>query len=348
MSSQVTADTPVVLVKAGDPVLAGDAARQVITTVRADADAAMAVDELGPERLVDGAGTPDLSPLVDAAQTPAFLTDRRVVVGRGLGGFTKADDVAGLVAYLGDPLPTTRLVLVWDRPAGQTAAARVPPSLTKAVEAAGGVVVDAAPGRKVADWVRSHLAESSVHLDAAAADLVVENLGDDAAALAGLLATLEGAHGPGARLGVADVRPYLHSAGAVPPWELTDAIDSGDLPGALATLDRLLDGGGRHPLQIMATLHSHYSRMMALEGAAVANERDAAQLLGLKGSTFPARKALEGARRMGHDRLADCIGLLATADLELRGARAWPDRLVMEVLVARLASRSPRRAAARG
>ena len=40
-------------------------------------------------------------PLVDAAQTPPFLTDRRVVVGREIEMFTKAAQVAPLVDYLG-------------------------------------------------------------------------------------------------------------------------------------------------------------------------------------------------------------------------------------------------------
>jgi hypothetical protein len=34
------------------------------------------------------------------------------------------------------------------------------------------------------------------------------------------------------------------------------------------------------------------------------------------------------------------VELLAQADLDLRGAKAWPDELVMEVLVARLTGRS--------
>jgi DNA polymerase-3 subunit delta len=96
-------------------------------------------------------------------------------------------------------------------------------------------------------------------------------------------------------------------------------------------------GGGRHGLQIMATLHGHYARMLMLDGAAVTGEKDAAQLLGMKGSTFPARKALTQARRLGHDRVVQAIDLLAAADLDLRGAKAWPDGLVLEVLVARLA-----------
>ena len=52
----------------------------------------------------------------------------------------------------------------------------------------------------------------------------------------------------------------------MPPWELTDAIDRGDMA---AALDRLApdDGGGdRHPLAIMSTLQAHYGRMLRLDG----------------------------------------------------------------------------------
>ena len=42
-------------------------------------------------------------------------------------------------------------------------------------------------------------------------------------------------------------------------------------------------------------------------------------------------------KRLGSDKIATAIGLLADADLALRGAIAWPPDLVMEVLVARLA-----------
>jgi DNA polymerase III subunit delta len=76
---------------------------------------------------------------------------------------------------------------------------------------------------------------------------------------------------------------------------------------------------------------------LALDGADVRTEKDAAALLGMKGSTFPARKALETARRLGSDRIAQAVQLVARADLDLRGARAWPPELVLEVLVARLA-----------
>ena len=88
---------------------------------------------------------------------------------------------------------------------------------------------------------------------------------------------------------------------------------------------------------------SNFQRMLRLDGSGVRSEQEAADLLGMKkGSTFPAKKALGTLDRLGPDRLHELVGLLAQADLDLRGAKAWPNELVMEVLVARLATRSRR------
>ena len=70
---------------------------------------------------------------------------------------------------------------------------------------------------------------------------------------------------------------------------------------------------------------------------AAANLTAAAAILGLKGSTFPARKALALTRKLGSHRLASVFALLAQADLDVRGASAVPDHTTLEVLVARLA-----------
>jgi DNA polymerase-3 subunit delta len=68
----------------------------------------------------------------------------------------------------------------------------------------------------------------------------------------------------------------------------------------------------------------------------------------MKGSTFPAKKALTQARRLGSLGVAEAIRLLAEADLDLRGfERVWPDELVLEVLVARLSRLAPRTSSAR-
>ena len=82
--------------------------------------------------------------------------------------------------------------------------------------------------------------------------------------------------------------------------------------------------------------------MLRLDGADVRDEKAAAQLLGMKGSTFPAKKAMQQGRKLGTEKLARAIELLAEADLDLRGTKDWPPELVIEVLVARLANLSRR------
>ena len=329
--TDVKLDAPVHLIKGDDEVLLRDAARDVVHALTGDLDPGLAVEEVGRERFAgpDSSET-TIVPLVDAAQTPPFLTDRRVVVGRDIEMFTKAAQVAPLVDYLADPLATTSLVLVWS-------GGRIPRSLLDAIKACKGVQVDTSPGRKIAGWVDEQVAATGLRLDRAATDRLVAWLGDDPQRLVGVLGTLAGSFAAGTRLGAADIEPFLGEAGGVPPWELTDALDKGDIATALGKLHRMTSGGGRHGLQIMATLQNHYGRMLMLDGAEVAGEKGAAQLLGMKGSTFPARKALTQARKLGHDGVVRAIDLLATADLDLRGGKAWSDELVLEVLVARLA-----------
>ena len=176
-----------------------------------------------------------------------------------------------------------------------------------------------------------------MNVDAVGRRVIAERLGDDVERVKALLGTLESAFGSGADLSATDVAPFIGEAGQVPPWELTDAIDKGDIKVALERLGRLMGAGEMHPLQIMAIMHNHYRRILRLDGAMAADEKAAAQLLGIKGSTFPAKKALDQSRRLGHDRIVAIIEMLAKADLDLRGAIAWDGSLVMEVLVARLA-----------
>lgn len=330
---------PVRLVKGSDDVLRGEAATEAIDEAVGDLDRSLAVDEFDLDHQ-------KLAAAVDAAQTPPFLTDHRVVVVRRLGRFSKKDEVAPLLEYLADPLPTTALVLVWEPTAlrsanedGEPIAGRpqLPAPLTKAVTEAGGVVIDPSPPRKVAGWLADQLRDADLRVDAKARDRIEATIGEDAGAVVGIIERLRGAFGPGAALGVEEVEPFLGQAGGVPPWELTDAIDRGDVAGSVDLVQRMMTAGGRHALAVMASLQTHYLRMARLDGSRARGEKDAAAVLGLKGSTFPARKALDQGRKLGAARVRRSVELLARADVDLRGAQAWPDELVMEVLVARLA-----------
>ena len=264
---------------------------------------------------------------MEAAQTPAFLADRRIVVLRDVGRF-RTDEVAPLVAYLQDPMPTTVLVLVGG--GGQ-----VPTKLVDAVKKAGKVHdTGAGTGKARTQWLADAMKKAPVHLDREAKAQLAEHLGEDVGRLGTLLDALAAAYGEGAEVSADQLGPFLGAAGSVAPWDLTDAIDRGDTEGALVQLHRLTEAGERHPLVILASLHRHYAAMLKLDGANVRTDAEAAALTGT--GPYPAKKALAQARRLGSAGVARAITLLADADLDLRGARAWPEELILEVLVARL------------
>jgi DNA polymerase-3 subunit delta len=323
--SEVT--IPITLLKGDDEVVLRDSVRLLVEDLVGDEDRSLMVEEVEVGAPTDD-GDPILA-LVDAAQTPPLFTDVRVVLGRVTEKRERGELVQPLVDYLQDPLPSSRLVVEWR-------GGKVPKALTEAIAQVGGAIVDASPGRKVAEWVTEHVADAGLKVDSEARARLVTWLGDEPSRLLGLLDLLRSTYGPGAKITAPDIEPFLGDDGGVPPWELTDAIDRGDRALALELLQRMIGQGDRHPFQVLSTLHSHFTRMLRLDGADVTGEKQAAELLGLKGSTFPAKKALGQVRRLGHERVIRAIDLLAEADLDLRGGKAWPNDLVLEVLVARL------------
>ena len=90
---------------------------------------------------------------------------------------------------------------------------------------------------------------------------------------------LAAAYPDGRQLSEDDVAPYLGDAGAIPSYQLTNAIEEGDSARALEVLHRLLTVSSpqqpkpMHPLQIMGTLNSYYRRILRLDDPAIADRR---------------------------------------------------------------------------
>ena len=324
----MTADAkPVYLVRGDDPSLLADAVRALTTELlQNEPDAALAIEDHTLQPNEDQR----VPAILDACLTPPFLTTRRVVIARNAGTLV-ADEAARLLEYLAQPLDTTALVLVGG---GGT----IPAKLVAEVKKVGAIVEAGLPrqGKDRTAWLADRLKESPVKLDQDAAALLGAHLGEDLARLRSILGALAAAYGDDARISQEDLEPFLGEAGGVAPWDLTDAIDKGDQAAALSHLHRMIAAGERHPLVVMSTLHRHIAQMLRVDGSGARNDTEAAEILGLKGSTFPARKALAQARKLGPAKIRRAIQLLAEADLDLRGAKAWPDVLVMEILVARL------------
>jgi DNA polymerase-3 subunit delta len=298
------------------------AVHELLEQLVGDGDRAMMVDEFDGDEY-------ELRMVVDAAQTPSFLTDKRVVVARGVDRFD-ADELAPLFGYLANPLDSSDLVIVVNGGA-------VPKKLGDAVKAIGTVTNTSPPARAKdrQDWMADRIKEAGLRIKPDAVAQLGAWLGEDAGRLDGILSTLTSTYGADQVLTFAEIEPFLGDAGGVPPWDFTDAIDAGDTTKALVLLGRMMHAGGRHPLQIMAILHGHYANIAKLDGADARSDQDAMAATGIK-SAFPAKKALANYRRLGAASTRRAIDLLAHADLDLRGARDLDPELVMEVLVARL------------
>jgi DNA polymerase-3 subunit delta len=314
---------PVVLIDGDDATLLAEAVRSAIADLVADDERDLAVEDFGGDEV-------DLARIADTCATPPFLSPRRIVVVRDAGRFS-TDEVAPLLAYLEDPLPTTVLILV-------AGGGTVAPKLAAAVKARGHVVSTRVGQREARDWVRSRIRAAPLRIDGPAEALIEAHLGEDVSRLGALLEVLVAAHGEGGAVGTAEVEPYLGEAGAVAPWTFTDAIDSGRAADALIQLHRLLGGGERHPLVVLAILHRHVQSLLRVDSPSIQSEADAAAAMGIAPgrSTYPAKKALGTARRWGSASVAEALGLVADAELDLKGASSWLPEAVVEVLVARL------------
>jgi DNA polymerase-3 subunit delta len=328
-SETIAEPAPVYLVLGDDESLVGQMLQDLLQRLCGDRDAATTVEEHG--------GSPadevDVGALIDALATPPMLSDRRVVVLRDAGRLL-ASDASRVVEYLQSPVPGVSLVLA-------AGGGTVPSALVKFVRSAGGALdTDVSTRRARSAWLQEHLKDAPVRLDAKARGLLEEHLGEDLGRLKGLLDTLASAYGEGAFVDEARLELFLGEAGAVAPWELTDAIADGKPEDALAALGRLLGAAGRHPLAVLAGLHRHYQAMLRLDGSGVTTPEEAASFLGSR-SVFPAKKALEEGRRLGGARLGRAVVLLAESDLDLRGRSALPGPAVLEVLVGRLSRLGP-------
>jgi DNA polymerase III subunit delta len=338
------------VVRGDDPVLRDAALNSLLTELLGDDDRTLALEEVTvPGRAAPGEESDEpagaegrelaVATALNAAQSPPFMTECRVVVVRDAGNLATGD-AEPLVSYLADPMDTTALVLV-------AGGGKLPPTLTKALK--GAKATETGPrAERTGDVLGDQLKHAHLKLRSDAAKAVAAHLGEDAGRVPQLVEVLTAAFGAGATLELDDIEPYLGDAGSVPSYQLTNAIEAGDIPAALATLRRLLTAtGGRqakpmHPLQVLGLLHGYYRRILRLDDPELRGPKDAVAALGGRMKEYPARKALEQARALRGAGLREAFDHLAQADIDLKGARAIPEDAVMEILVARLARLSGR------
>ncbi|TML47504.1 MAG: hypothetical protein E6G21_12740, partial [Actinobacteria bacterium] len=163
--------------------------------------------------------------------------------------------------YLKSPSPETVLALVG-------AGIRKDATLAKAVAKIGELLVYDLPKRgtraDLPGWVRRQFAALGLKVDAAAASLLVDLVGDDLDELAGEVEKLA-AWANGQPVGEREVELLVAPRGEIPPFAMTDAWGRRDVAGVLEASERLLaraGGPARDSLpRIVGLMTSHVARV---------------------------------------------------------------------------------------
>jgi len=315
--------TPVTVITGEDDAMIAAEVRLVLEELLGGRDPGLVVEEvagLGGEEL-------DVGAIIDAYTTPPFLVDRRIVVVRDAGRLDK-EGAKRLIDALDPPPPDAALVLVKGSKA-------VPASVVKKAGALGKVIdVSIRKAAQKREFVTEHLRHGSIRLSAGAQKKLEGHLGEELGRLDGILDTLAAAYGEGVTVDEAMLEPFLGTRGSVPIWDLTDALEAGNIARALSVVDRMMGPGGVSGHEIVASIDNHVSRAARLQGSPVRSGEDAAAILGIH--AFPAKKSLDLSRRLDLEQLSDCLRLVSQADLDMKGMSGLDERMIIEILVARL------------
>ena len=227
----------------------------------------------------------------------------------------KAADVKAVAEYLTSPAPDTVLALV-------AAELKKDSALAKACAKAGDVLVYDVTKRRLPEWVTKQFADRGVEVDAEAARLLVEIVGEDPEELATEVDKIA-TWAAGDPVGVPEIEQLAAGCAEVPGYELTDAWGRRDLPAVLADCQNIIERSGdpvsRTVPGLIGMLVGHVGRvrdcqLFAEEGLSA---REAAGRL--KRHPFYVEKLYAQARNYDPDELRQAVVRLAALDHAVKG-----------------------------
>ncbi len=209
-----------------------------------------------------------------------------------------------------------------------------PATRLKLYEKSGEVVASPAPSKPgdVTGWVVTRTKRMGLRLERDAAGYLAEVFGADLAGIAGELNKLELLGGPLDRERVQGV------VGREPPGDsfaMLGAATAGRPGEAVLQLRRLL-ASGEDPFRLLGAVVWQYSLIARtvglLQEQGRVSDTVAAQRLGVK--PFPAKKALDVARRLNEARIRAHLGAILDADLAMK--RGLDPQVALERLLVKL------------
>ena len=185
----------------------------------------------------------------------------------------------------------------------------------------------------VAGWVTARAKKQGLTLERDASVRLAEIFGDDLASIVSELNKLELVNSK--KITVEDIETYVNLKPPGDSFALLEAATHGRAREALGQLERLLEGG-EDPFKLMGAVVWQYNliaRCVALrQQNPSVGENAAAQALGVK--PYPAKKALEVARKLDEGKVHTSLKRILQADFDMK--RGFDSVNVLERLVLEL------------
>lgn len=296
---------PAYLIVGADELKRDATVRRLRSRVPADM-ADFNLDEL------DGASLEEPGQLISSAQTMPFCADFRLVIVNGAGELAKPVSEA-VVSYLADPNPQCVLCLVAEKLAKNT-------RLYKAVAKVGPhSVIDCAPLKRweLPPYVVKLAQKRGLSMDNAAAQELVERVGESTVALDNQIATLAQLVGDAGRITLADVEANVAQIAEVSPWAFADAVCERNAPRAMEMLNLM-----KAPSLVF--LHSVLvGRLRELICAKSLDARGAANGLAreLGRQSWQVKNHVRWSRAFGEEELVELLGQAAVCERALKGSQ---------------------------
>ncbi len=283
-------------------------------------------------------GGPDAAALVQAMPAMTLIAGRRFLLADGVERWS-AKQAAPVCEALADLPPELTLVLVARE---EPPKAKAPKALADAVSAAGGQVLPfAAPkAREMPAWLVGEAARRGFRLDADAARLLVDRMGEGTVRLATELDRLASWAPEGGHVGVEDLEAMIADTSEEVAWALADALVERSPGAAVAAAERLAgQGEATTPLIYGAAkrLREAHRALVGLERGRSPKEVESSLGMHPYAAKLLVRKVKGGS--LDELRAATC----AVADLEwwTRGGSDYPDEVALTLAMRRAAGARP-------
>ncbi|MDO9355832.1 MAG: hypothetical protein Q7T55_19195 [Solirubrobacteraceae bacterium] len=209
-----------------------------------------------------------------------------------------------------------------------------PAPLVEAVKKIGGVVdqVKLPEEKNLAGWIVREASAQGIELDREAADLIGNRIGRRPSRLGRVLEVLALGTDRGARLGAADVAPFVGDDADLVAWPLVDALVAGNEQQALRLMLEL-GSRGETSVRLLMMVQSRARELRDLAVRLAAGESRQAVEATVKGPPWARGKRVQEAARADRAWLDTLVVRLSAIEISSRGGGAGDsDVLVIQQL----------------